>query len=153
MQSGAVTTGLYFADSRWAAINGVLVDILVAGKLKKPVIDLPPRIMLAAECLWSGNTPDDLADEEGIALETAWSYCWKAAQHFSNTDLLSLCPRLVSSDLWKLLKTIRDNRDPLFDADLTTLKNTADNELECGEYESSDVPFAEIRFARLCLSK
>ena len=151
--SGGVTKGLYFADSRWAAINGVLVDILVAGKLKRPVIDLPPRIMLAAECLWSGNTPDDLADEEGIALETAWSYCWKAAQHFSKTDLLSLGPRLVSSDLWKLLKTIRDNRDPLFDADLTTLKNTADNELECGEYESSDVPFAEIRFARLCLSK
>jgi hypothetical protein len=148
-----VTTGLYFADSRWASVNGILVDLLVASKLKKPVIDLPSRIMLAAECLWSGNTPDDLADEEGIALETAWSYCWKAAQHFSKTELMSLGPRLVSSDLWKLLKTMRDNRDPLFDADLTTLKSAADNELEGADYERSDAPFAEIRFARLCLSK
>ena len=153
VESGAVTTGLYFADSRWAAINGVLVDILVASRLKKPVIDLPPRIMRAAACLWSGNTPEDLADEDGIGLETAWSYCWKAAQHFSKTDLLSLGPRLVSNDLWKLLKTMRENRDPLFDADLATLKTVADNELEGGEYDSSDAPFAKIRFARLCLSK
>ena len=134
-------------------LNGVLVDLLLASKLKKPVIDLPPRIMLAAECLWSGNTPDDLADEEGIGLETAWSYCWKAAQHFSKTELMTLGPRLISADLWRLVKTMRHERDPLFDADLTTLKSVADDALLDGEYESSAAPFAEIRFARLCLSK
>ena len=151
--SGAITSGLYFADSRWAAVHGLLVDLLLASRLRQPIIDLPPRIMMAAECLWAGDTPSDLAYEAGVGIETAWSYCFKASQHVSRSQLRALGPKLVSSDLWSALKSLRNACDSVLDTDLTTLKVLLDEELEGGEYEKCEAPFAEIRFARLCLSE
>ena len=63
-------------------------------------------------------------------------------------------PSLVSSDLWELLHSMRDDGDPLFGAELTSLKAVADAQLaDDGAYAESEAPFAEIRFARLCLAK
>lgn len=88
-ERGEVTAGFYFNQTRNAQTSAGIVDLYAAAGLKQKSVQLRPAIYQATQCLLSGHGPADLADAEGIQLDTAWSYINTAAMTIRPTAKLA----------------------------------------------------------------
>ena len=152
---GSVTRGFFYDDCFWAAVNGVgLVDLLTAAKLRPPIINLPPAVASAADALYNGVSPEEYANDADIQEGTAWSYMTRAALVLPKDRLREVTRDLVSRDLWRLLKRMDQEEDPLLGGSLKDLMEAVLDDLSSrGEFRNSEFQFEQLRLARSCLAK
>ena len=148
---GAVTRGFAYGGRRWAAVRDVgLVDLHAAARLQ-PKVTPPPAIKLALDALMTGNTPQAYCDVTGVALTTAWQYFTRAAPHVAPRKLARVWRALVHTDLLHALARLKD--DPRFGGPLLELMPAVMQLIpEASDFHDSEVPFGELRFARLCMT-
>ena len=154
--AGKVTSGFWYQalETRMADVRGCgLVDLFVAAKIKPNTVYLPPSLKQAVDCILSGNGPQDLADATGLSLATAWGYLTKVAVHIRPSDLKRNVPRIVSSQLWAVLKGMRDTADPTFSGRLTDLLYAVEQGLpHMCDFLQSGHKMSELRLARMALA-
>ena len=151
----SITRGSYFNDRMWAAVKGVgLVDVTTAARLRPPIINVPPAVASAADALYNGVSPEEYASDAGIQEGTAWSYFTRAALVLPKDRLREVTRDLVSKDLWRLLKRMDDEEDPLLGGSLKDLMEAVLDDLSSrGEFRNSEFQFEQLRLARSCLAK
>ena len=154
--SGEITAGSWFQalETRMASIRGCgMVDLLVAARIKPNAVYLAPRLKQAIDCMLSGYGPNDMADETGLLLDTAWGYCTKAAVYLRPSDLKRHVPRIVCGELWRVLTEMRNTADPLFSGTLTHLLPAVEEILprRCS-FRESEHKMSELRLARMTLA-
>ena len=154
-QNGSITRGLYHDDRFWAAVKGVgLVDLTTAAKLRPAIINLPPAVASAADALYNAVSPEQYADHANLQEGTAWSYFTRAAIALPKDRLREVTRDLVSKDLWRLLKRMDDEEDPLLGGSLKDLMEAVLDDLSSrGEFRNSEFQFEQLRLARSCLAK
>mgnify|MGYP007078116873 CR=1 FL=1 len=148
--TGLVTSGVAYGDTRLAAVRGAgLVDLHRAARLCRDIV-VPPRIMMAIDALHTGHDAYDLAQEAGVEVGTAWGYMSQGAQHMPASELRRLVPRLVSSDLWRVLQDMSDEGHPLLGGRLLDLvEEVMERVSSRGEYARSEFRMEQLRLARL----
>jgi hypothetical protein len=153
--SGEVTAGFWAFGRRWAAVKNVgLVDLTTASGLRQPTIDLKPVMVRAAECMLAGFTPKEYAESTGVEEGSAWTYFCVGAQKVHPADLIKVGPKLVSKDLWKGLKGLDSQGDPVMGGPLKELMDRLEDAMPPdGEFMNSEYRFEQLRFARLVLQK
>ena len=153
--SGEVTAGFWFADRRWSAVKDVgLVDLSTASGLRKPTLDLKPVMIRAAECMLAGFSPEEYAMDSGVEVGTAWTYFCKGAEKVHPSDLMKVGPKLVCKDLWKALRRLDRDGDPILGMRLLDLMAKIDEMVpEDGAFRQSEHQYAQLRFGRLILQK
>ena len=153
--SGEMTAGFWFDGRRWAAVRDVgLVDLSTASGLRKPTLDLKPVILRAAECMLAGFTPDDYACDTSVEIGTAWTYFCKGAEKVHPSDLVKVGPKLISKDLWKVLRRLDADGNPILGERLLDLMAVIDSMLPAdGMFRQSEHQYAQLRFGRLILQK
>ena len=154
-QNGSITRGLYHDDRFWAAVKGVgLVDLTTAAKLRPAIINVPPAVASAADALYNAVSPEQYADHANLQEGTAWSYFTRAAIALPKDRLREVTRDLVSKDLWRLLKRMDDEEDPLLGGSLKDLMEAVLDDLSSrGEFRNSEFQFEQLRLARSCLAK
>ena len=74
-------------DRQFAGTEEGLVDLTTA-ELRDNVVNIPPRLMSAVNCLQTGNAPQQLAAASQIDISTAWSYVTSACEYLPATDFI-----------------------------------------------------------------
>ena len=156
--SGAVTRGFFCYARFWAAADhGFLIDLTTASGLHP--LTLRPRLREALECMLSGESPDEFADATAVQLSTAWSnfntaLC-QSAQHVDKEDLLQIARDLVPRDMWKLLRSMERDGDPVLSGPLSELMALVEGTVkEDGPFSDCDdtTKWGSLRFARTVLA-
>ena len=152
---GSITRGFYYDDRMWAAVKGVgLVDLTTVARLRPLIITVPPAVASAADALYNAVPPEEYASDAGIQEATSWSYFTRAALVLPKDRLREVTRDLVSKDLWRLLKRMDDEEDPLLGGSLKDLMEAVLDDLSSrGEFRNSEFQFEQLRLARSCLAK
>jgi len=98
--TGIVTSGFYFAKSRWAGVKDCgLVDLLVASGIHQPAEPHPPCIKDALTCMMSGDHPEDMLHVTNATEKSLWSYFARAIEFAEPSELKMVWPLLVPDSL------------------------------------------------------
>ena len=157
-KEGEITEGFYvdFGDGdgrRFAGTEEGLVDITTAAKLRDNVVNIPPRLMTAANCLQTGNGAQQLAAASKIDISTAWSYITSACEYLPATDLKKIVPSLISRDLWSVLNGMKGREEESLGGPLLILMDSLTRQLpKHSEFRQSSFMFPELRVGRLCIA-
>ena len=150
--AGNITYGYYFDDSMVASVGEVLVDLLVACRLKPPNYDLPPHLSKAADCMLSGGSPRLFARQTGLKLTTSWVYFTQCAYKLRKSDLYRVAPLLVPNDVWSALTSLGTRGDPVLGGTLTDLLPAIEGQLNPrSRFLTNEHKFNILRLGRLCV--
>ena len=150
--AGKITSGYFYDDSMVASVGEVLVDLLVASKLKPPNYDLPLHLSKAADCMLSGGSPRVFAKQTGLKLTTSWVYFTQVAYKMRTPDLHRVAPLLVPRDVWSALTTLQQQADPVLGGTLTDLLPAVEGQLNPrSRFLTNEHKFNILRLARLCV--
>ena len=84
---------------------------------------------------------------------TAWQYMTRGAQVVPGEELRPIVRRLVSRDLWAVLRALEDEGSPVLGGKLSdVMEEVLDRVLAMGPFLNSSFQCDELRLARLALS-
>ena len=145
-----VTRGFWWDDCRWAYVKPSGLVNLTELCSRQRGATIFPSILTAIECLMAGHTPEELAYYQGIQEATAWSYMCRGIPHIKETaELRRLGKELVPEELWKLLKKMKREENPLLGERLLDLIVKCEEEIE--GFAEEELKFEYLRFARSIL--
>ena len=150
---GLVTKGILFAGSRWGAVDGLLVDLLVAAGLQEEREASPPCIKMAYDCLMSGHDPESMLPVTNAKLSSLWSYYCRAVEFAKPSDLKMVWTELVPPELVDALKNLKRQGNPVWGASLTDLMPVVQSRIpQESTFHDSQYQMEMLRFARMCLA-
>jgi hypothetical protein len=151
--SGLITSGFYFAGSRWAAVKDCgLVDLLVASGMHEPPEPHPPCIKDALTCMMSGDHPEDMLPFTNATEKSLWSYFTRGIEFAEPSELKMVWPLLVPDSLVRVLKDLKRAGDPVWGDSLTALMPVVTARLPAdSDFHDSEFQWEMLRFARACL--
>ena len=151
---GAITKGHFYDERRWAAVTGVgLVDLTTVAKLCPNVVVLPPAIKSAADAMYQGGVPPGhFANDAGIEVGTAWSYYTRAAQVLPVDRLRQVAKQFVARDLWRVLRQMEQEEDPVLGGSLTELMPEVLGRVS-QQFVSSEFQWEQLRLARSAIAR
>ena len=132
--------------------------VITSASKRHPLV-LRPRLREALDCMLCRETPEEFARATGVELGTAWStfntaLC-QAAHHIEKNDLVLVAKDIVPADMWKLLRRMEKEGDPILSGRLSDLMYVVKGDLDGdGEFEEcdSDTQWGSLRFARAVLA-
>ena len=150
--TGRVTRGVCFGDTRVAAVRGAgIVDLHAAARIKP--VALQPCVHQALGALMEGLSPSEYAEQMDLGERTAWQYMTRGAQVVPGEELRPIVRRLVSRDLWAVLRALEDEGSPVLGGKLSdVMEEVLDRVLAMGPFLNSSFQWDELRLARLTLA-
>ena len=150
--SGVKTAGFYFNDSFVASCGDVMVDLLVASKLKPPYIHVSPHLSRAADCLLAGGSPHTLSKDVGLSLQTAHTYFTQVAGMMHASDLHRVVPNLIPRDVWSALHKLHRQRDDRLGGSLSELLPAVETLMrKKSSFHKNEYKWAILRLGRMCV--
>ena len=147
---GDITRGFWWDDARWAYAKPSGLINLTQEASRQRGATIFPSIFTAIDCLMDGHTPDELAYSQGIQETTAWSYMCRGIPHIRDVaGLRRVGKELVPKELWRLLKHMKRDSDPLLGERLRDLMVKCEAEID--GFEEEEFKYEYLRFARSIL--
>ena len=145
-----ITNGFWWDNERWAAVKGAGLISLTRASSNERGAALQPALQSAIDCLMSGHTPEEFAQDRGIQQGSAWTYFCSAVPHIKEkAELRRRGIELVPANLWRLLKSMKKNEDAILGGRLSDLIVTCERKLD--SFIDEEFKFEYLRFARSIL--